>query len=181
MNEAYAVLERWGRAFNTGDADAVASLYAPGATICGMLAQSHHLACGYQDVFLRSRSLEIEGRTGTACAVADFRDLRHRCRSLRFHAHRGRTDISSKVQFFPREAEWHMDDRASAFILPAQARRRLGQQKGRPCGRPSVAQWSFALTRFLYANEPVPTSLGNAMASDQWAPCAMVSAPWPQT
>src|ERR1019366_3055428 len=28
--------------------------------------------------------------------------------------------------------------------------------------------------------EPVPTSLGNAMG-DQCAPCAMVSAPWPQT
>jgi hypothetical protein len=39
MNEAYAVLERWGQAFNTGDADAVASLYAPGATIWGTLAQ----------------------------------------------------------------------------------------------------------------------------------------------
>ena len=39
MNEASAVLERWGQAFNTGDADAVASLYAPGATIWGTLAQ----------------------------------------------------------------------------------------------------------------------------------------------
>jgi hypothetical protein len=123
MNEAYAVLERWGRAFNTGDADAVASLYAPGATICGMLAQSHHLACGYQDVFLRSRSLEIEGRTGTASAVADFRDLRRRCRSLRICAHGGRTEISRKVQFYPDEAERRMDDRPSAFVAHAQADR----------------------------------------------------------
>jgi len=39
MKEAYAVVERWGEAFNAGNADAVASLYAPGATIWGTLAQ----------------------------------------------------------------------------------------------------------------------------------------------
>jgi uncharacterized protein (TIGR02246 family) len=39
MKEAYAVVECWGKAFNEGDADAVASLYAPGATIWGTLAQ----------------------------------------------------------------------------------------------------------------------------------------------
>jgi uncharacterized protein (TIGR02246 family) len=39
MNEAYAVVEHWERAFNEGDADAVAGLYAPGATIWGTLAQ----------------------------------------------------------------------------------------------------------------------------------------------
>jgi hypothetical protein len=39
MSEAYTILERWGQAFNTGDADAVASLYAPGATIWGTLTQ----------------------------------------------------------------------------------------------------------------------------------------------
>jgi uncharacterized protein (TIGR02246 family) len=39
MREAYAVVERWAEAFNEGDADAVASLYAPGATIWGTLAQ----------------------------------------------------------------------------------------------------------------------------------------------
>ena len=39
MREAYAVVERWAEAFNEGDADAVAGLYAPGATIWGTLAQ----------------------------------------------------------------------------------------------------------------------------------------------
>jgi uncharacterized protein (TIGR02246 family) len=39
MNEAYAVVERWGQAFNAGDAVAVTALYAPGATIWGTLAQ----------------------------------------------------------------------------------------------------------------------------------------------
>jgi hypothetical protein len=39
MSEAYTILERWGQAFNTGDADAVARLYAPDATIWGTLAQ----------------------------------------------------------------------------------------------------------------------------------------------
>ena len=48
MNEAYAILERWGQAFNTGNADAVASLYAPGATIWGTLAQ--HLTTSPADI-----------------------------------------------------------------------------------------------------------------------------------
>jgi uncharacterized protein (TIGR02246 family) len=39
MNEAYAILERWAQAFNEGDADAVAVLYAPGATLWGTLGQ----------------------------------------------------------------------------------------------------------------------------------------------
>jgi uncharacterized protein (TIGR02246 family) len=39
MHEAYAVVERWGQTFNEGDADAVARLYAPGATVWGTLAQ----------------------------------------------------------------------------------------------------------------------------------------------
>jgi uncharacterized protein (TIGR02246 family) len=39
MQEAYAVVERWGQSFNEGDADAVARLYAPDATIWGTLAQ----------------------------------------------------------------------------------------------------------------------------------------------
>jgi uncharacterized protein (TIGR02246 family) len=39
IEQAYAVVERWGQAFNAGDADAVAGLYAPGATIWGTLAQ----------------------------------------------------------------------------------------------------------------------------------------------
>ena len=39
MNEAYAILERWAQAFNEGDADAVAALYAPGATLWGTLGQ----------------------------------------------------------------------------------------------------------------------------------------------
>jgi uncharacterized protein (TIGR02246 family) len=48
MNEAYAILERWGQAFNTGNADAVASLYAPGATIWGTLVQ--HLTTSPADI-----------------------------------------------------------------------------------------------------------------------------------
>jgi hypothetical protein len=40
MTEAYAVVERWTQTFNEGDADATATLYAPGATIWGTLAQS---------------------------------------------------------------------------------------------------------------------------------------------
>jgi uncharacterized protein (TIGR02246 family) len=39
MIEAYAVVQRWGQTFNEGDADAVAGLYAPDATIWGTLAQ----------------------------------------------------------------------------------------------------------------------------------------------
>jgi|SRR5271169_4523807 len=39
MYEAYAVVERWAKSFNEGDADTVARLYAPGATIWGTLAQ----------------------------------------------------------------------------------------------------------------------------------------------
>jgi hypothetical protein len=33
MNEAYVIVERWGQFFNEGNADAIAGLYAPGATI----------------------------------------------------------------------------------------------------------------------------------------------------
>jgi uncharacterized protein (TIGR02246 family) len=40
MSEAYAVVERWGQAFNEGAAGAVAALYAPGAAIWGTLAQT---------------------------------------------------------------------------------------------------------------------------------------------
>jgi uncharacterized protein (TIGR02246 family) len=39
MNEAYAVVERWGQTFNASDARAVSTLYAAGATIWGTLAQ----------------------------------------------------------------------------------------------------------------------------------------------
>jgi uncharacterized protein (TIGR02246 family) len=40
MNEAYVIVERWGQFFNEGNADGIASLYAPGATIWGTLGQS---------------------------------------------------------------------------------------------------------------------------------------------
>jgi uncharacterized protein (TIGR02246 family) len=40
MNEASVIVERWGQFFNEGNADALAGLYAPGATIWGTLAQS---------------------------------------------------------------------------------------------------------------------------------------------
>jgi hypothetical protein len=39
MNEAYVIVERWGQFFNEGNADAIAGLYAPGATIWGTLTQ----------------------------------------------------------------------------------------------------------------------------------------------
>jgi uncharacterized protein (TIGR02246 family) len=39
MSEAYGVVERWADAFNRGNADAVAALYARDATIWGTLAQ----------------------------------------------------------------------------------------------------------------------------------------------
>jgi uncharacterized protein (TIGR02246 family) len=39
MKDPYAVVQRWGQSFNEGDADAVAGLYAPGATIWGTLGQ----------------------------------------------------------------------------------------------------------------------------------------------
>jgi uncharacterized protein (TIGR02246 family) len=48
MKEAYAVVKRWGQAFNAGDADAVSSLYAPHATIWGTLAQ--YLATSPADI-----------------------------------------------------------------------------------------------------------------------------------
>jgi uncharacterized protein (TIGR02246 family) len=48
MEQAYAVVERWGQAFDAGDADAVASLYAPDATIWGTLAQ--YLATSPADI-----------------------------------------------------------------------------------------------------------------------------------
>ena len=40
MNEASVIVERWGQFFNEGNADAIAGLYAPGATIWGTLAPS---------------------------------------------------------------------------------------------------------------------------------------------
>ncbi len=40
MNEAYVIVERWAQFFNEGNADAIAGLYAPEATIWGTLAQS---------------------------------------------------------------------------------------------------------------------------------------------
>jgi uncharacterized protein (TIGR02246 family) len=40
MRELHAVVERWGRCFNEGDADSLARLYAPSATIWGTLAQT---------------------------------------------------------------------------------------------------------------------------------------------
>jgi uncharacterized protein (TIGR02246 family) len=39
MQDAYAVVQRWEEAFNRGDAEAVAALYAPTAAIWGTLAQ----------------------------------------------------------------------------------------------------------------------------------------------
>lgn len=39
MDDAYAIVQRWEAALNVGDADAVAALYAPSATIWGTLAQ----------------------------------------------------------------------------------------------------------------------------------------------
>jgi hypothetical protein len=48
MTEAYAVVERWGETFNEGDADAVARLYAPAATIWGTLGQ--HLTTSPADI-----------------------------------------------------------------------------------------------------------------------------------
>jgi uncharacterized protein (TIGR02246 family) len=38
MRELHAVVERWGQSFNEGDTEALARLYAPGATIWGTLA-----------------------------------------------------------------------------------------------------------------------------------------------
>jgi uncharacterized protein (TIGR02246 family) len=38
MNDAHGVVERWAKAFNEGDAAAVAALYTPDATIWGTLA-----------------------------------------------------------------------------------------------------------------------------------------------
>jgi uncharacterized protein (TIGR02246 family) len=48
MTEAYAVVERWAQTFNEGDADATATLYAPGATIWGTLGQ--HLTTSPTDI-----------------------------------------------------------------------------------------------------------------------------------
>jgi uncharacterized protein (TIGR02246 family) len=39
MDDAYAIVKRWEQAFNEGDADRVAELYAPSAAIWGTLAQ----------------------------------------------------------------------------------------------------------------------------------------------
>jgi uncharacterized protein (TIGR02246 family) len=39
MNEVYAAVQRWAETFNAGEVDAVAALYAPGATIWGTLGQ----------------------------------------------------------------------------------------------------------------------------------------------
>ena len=39
MDQAYAIVKQWEAAFNAGDADAVAALYTPSATIWGTLAQ----------------------------------------------------------------------------------------------------------------------------------------------
>jgi len=39
MQEAYAIVRQWEDAFNRGDAEAVAALYAPAAVIWGTLAQ----------------------------------------------------------------------------------------------------------------------------------------------
>lgn len=40
MNDAYATVQRWERAFNDGDHGAVAALYAPGAILWGTLAST---------------------------------------------------------------------------------------------------------------------------------------------
>lgn len=39
MNEAYGVVERWAQAFNAGEAERIAALYAEGAVLWGTLAQ----------------------------------------------------------------------------------------------------------------------------------------------
>ena len=57
MNEAYVIVERWPQFFNQGDADAIAGLYAPGATIWGTLAQ--RLTTSPEDI--RSYFIEAAG------------------------------------------------------------------------------------------------------------------------
>ncbi|MFT4118648.1 SgcJ/EcaC family oxidoreductase [Bradyrhizobium sp.] len=39
MSEAYDVVQRWAEAFNAGEADAIAALYAEGAVLWGTLGQ----------------------------------------------------------------------------------------------------------------------------------------------
>ena len=66
MNEAYVTVERWGQSFNEGNADAIAGLYAPGATLWGTLGQSLTISAdGIQRYFVEA------GRAGLKVKLAD--------------------------------------------------------------------------------------------------------------
>jgi hypothetical protein len=100
MTEAYAVVERWGETFNEGDADAVARLYAPAATIWGTLGQ--HLTTSPADIrtyFIEAARAGLRVKLGPHILSPIFRDLRRQCRTLRIHADSGRTndDLSGAI------------------------------------------------------------------------------------
>ena len=124
MNEAYAILERWGQAFNTGNADAVASLYAPGATIWGTLAQ--HLTTSPADIrtyFFEAAQSGLRVKLGPhvlspiseTCAI----DAGH----YEFTRTADGQKFPARYSFIADEAERRMDDRPSAFVAHAQADR----------------------------------------------------------
>jgi hypothetical protein len=66
MNEAYVTVERWGQFFNEGNADAIAGLYAAGATIWGTLGQSLTISAGD----IRNYFVEAD-RAGLKVKLAD--------------------------------------------------------------------------------------------------------------
>jgi hypothetical protein len=126
---------------NEGDADALAALYAPDATLWGTLGQ--YLTTSPADIrtyFAEAARAGLRVKLGPhvlspiseTCVI----DAGH-CEFTRGPA--GQT-FPARYSFFPGEAERQVDDRASAFVDHAQADRQLSAQiKGQPCGRPLVA------------------------------------------
>jgi hypothetical protein len=127
MTEAYAVVERWAQTFNEGDADATAALYAPGATIWGTLAQylttspadirTYFMEAARAGLRVRLQPHVLSPTSETSAIDAGHYEFARTTDGQTFPA----------LQLCAGEAERRVDDRASAFILPAQAHRRLAR------------------------------------------------------
>ena len=63
MNEAHCIVESWTQFFNEGNADAIASLYAPGATLWGTLGPSLTRSSGeIRSYFIEAARTGLKGK-----------------------------------------------------------------------------------------------------------------------
>ena len=140
MDEAYAIVKQWEAVFNAGDADAVAALYAPSATIWGTLTQDLTItSAGHHELLSTGRPRGTEGQIGphvlSPTAGAGVVDAGQ----YEFSRAADRQDSVFPARYsfvlMQQNGAWMITHQHS-FILPAQTGQRLMQTKGRPCGRP---------------------------------------------